>query len=150
MSWRRGQTYSQDLRDRVLDAGGSARQVAARFGVSVSYVVKARQRLSRAGAATPRPQKPPVLRLLVHLHAAIAAEMVRRPDTTIAELRDWLAREHNVSASMGTVWKTLSRLGLTLKKVDQGGRAGARRYRSGASTLARTAARAKARKTHLS
>ena len=59
MSWRRGQTYSQDLRDRVLAANTlSARQAADRFGVSVSYVVKARQRLARTGLATPRPQKP--------------------------------------------------------------------------------------------
>jgi transposase len=116
MRWRRGQTYSQDLRERVLAAEGSARQVAARFGVSVSYVVKARQRRSRDGSDTPRPQKPPVIRLLVHLHAAIAAEMAGRPETTIAELRDWLRRKHGVNASMGTVWNTLSRLGLTLKK----------------------------------
>jgi transposase len=116
MSWRRGQTYSQDLRDRVLNAEGSARQVAERFGVSVSYVVKARQRRDRFGATTPRPQKPPVARLLVHLHEAIAAEIARRPETTIAEMRDWLQRQHGVLAGMGTVWKTLSRLGLTLKK----------------------------------
>ena len=116
MSWRRGQTYSQDLRDRVLKAEGSARQVAARFGVSVSYVVKARQRRARFGSVTPRPQKPPVARLLVPLHAAVAAEMARRPEATIAEMRDWLHREHGVLASMGTVWKTLSQLGLTLKK----------------------------------
>ena len=63
MRWRRGQTYSQDLRERVLAAEGSARQLAARFGVSVSYVVKARQRRSRDGSDTPRPQKPPVIRL---------------------------------------------------------------------------------------
>jgi transposase len=116
MSWRRGQTYSQDLRDRVLSAAGSSRQVAARFGVSVSYVIKARQRQVRAGSSTPRPQKPPVVRLLVHLHGAIAAQMASVPETTIAELRDWLLCEHRVSASMGTVWNTLSRLGLTLKK----------------------------------
>ena len=116
MSWRRGQTYSQDLRDRVLCAEGGARAVASRFGVSVSYVVKARQRLACTGAATPRPQKPPVVRLLVHLHEAIAAEMAARSETTIAELREWLLRQHGVSASMGTVWATLSRLGLTLKK----------------------------------
>src|SRR5215210_7712776 len=60
MAWRRGQTYSQDLRDRVLAADAlTARQAAERFGVSVSYVVKARQRLVRTGAPTPRPQKPP-------------------------------------------------------------------------------------------
>jgi len=59
MSWRRGQAYSQDLRDRVLAANTlSAREAAERFEVSVSYVVKARQRLARTGSATPRPQKP--------------------------------------------------------------------------------------------
>jgi transposase len=36
-------------------------------------------------------------------------------------LRDWLLRQHGVSAAMGTVWSTLSRLGLTLKKVDPRG-----------------------------
>ena len=54
MAWRRGQTYSQDLRDRVLAAEElTARRVAERFGVSVSHVVKARQRLVRTGAPTP-------------------------------------------------------------------------------------------------
>ncbi len=119
MSWRRGQTYCQDLRDRVLNAEGSARQVAARSRVSVSYVVKARQRQTRTGAATPRPQKPPVVRLLVHLHDAVAAEMANRPETTLAELRDWLMRRHDVSVSMGTVWKTLSRPKLTLKSRSE-------------------------------
>jgi hypothetical protein len=54
MSWRRGQTYSQDLRKRVLGAEGSARHVVARFGVSVSYVVKARQHQARTGSLTSR------------------------------------------------------------------------------------------------
>ena len=44
-SWRRGQAYSQHLRDRVLGRPElTARQAAERFGVSVSYVVKARAR----------------------------------------------------------------------------------------------------------
>jgi transposase len=44
-SWRRGQAYSRDLRERVFAADHlSARRAADRFGVSVSYVVKARQR----------------------------------------------------------------------------------------------------------
>ena len=38
MSWRRGQAYGQDLRDRVLAvAGDPIRVVAARFGVSPSW-----------------------------------------------------------------------------------------------------------------
>ena len=43
MVWRRGQSYSGDLRTRVLnsvDGGMGARAVAALFQVSVSYVYK--------------------------------------------------------------------------------------------------------------
>ena len=39
-----GQAYGQDLRDRVLNAKGSIREVALRFGVSESYVARARSR----------------------------------------------------------------------------------------------------------
>jgi hypothetical protein len=38
------------------------------------------------------------------------------PDATLAELRRWLCQTHNVSASNGLMWKTLSRLELTYKK----------------------------------
>ena len=34
MVWDIGQAYGQDLRSRVLNAKGSIREVAARFGVS--------------------------------------------------------------------------------------------------------------------
>jgi transposase len=36
-------------------------------------------------------------------------------DVTIAELRTWILREHGVSISHAVMWKTLARLGLTLK-----------------------------------
>ena len=39
MTWRKGQAYGQDLRDRVLAVPGLLREVAERFGVSASYVV---------------------------------------------------------------------------------------------------------------
>ncbi len=60
----------------------------------------------------PRPQKP-VIWLLMYLHSAIEAQMTSVPETTIAELRDWLLHEHDFNASIGTAWNTLSRLGLT-------------------------------------
>ena len=56
MGWRRGQAYSQDLRDRVLAAEGTAEVVSTRFGVSRSYVIKARQRRDRLGDASAGPQ----------------------------------------------------------------------------------------------
>lgn len=51
MGWRSGQSYSQDLRDRVLgavDGGMAVRQVAVTFQVSIAYIYKAliRRRLS--------------------------------------------------------------------------------------------------------
>lgn len=42
MAWQRGQAYGQDLRDRVLAAEGSIREVAQRFAVSDSYVARVR------------------------------------------------------------------------------------------------------------
>jgi transposase len=38
-------------------------------------------------------------------------------DATLDELRAWLREAHGVSASMGLMWNTLVRLGLTLKKT---------------------------------
>lgn len=56
MVWRKGQAYSQDLRDRVLvavDEGERVYEVAAQFRVSVSYIYKALERREQTGAATP-------------------------------------------------------------------------------------------------
>ena len=121
MVWRRGRTYPQDLRDRVLSADAlTARQAAERFGASVSYVVKARQRLVRTGAPTPRPQKPPTARKLAPFRAALQERVARAPDATLAEHREWLAEAHGVVAGVTTVWKTLRQLKLTRKKSRSG------------------------------
>ncbi len=120
MAWRSGQAYSDDLRSRVLEAGGSARAVAARFGVSVAYVVKARQRRDRHGELSARPQVSHTPRLLAGLHDAIAAQVRARDEATLDELRGWLREVHGVSVSMGLMWNTLARLGLTLKKSRSG------------------------------
>jgi len=72
MGWRRGMALSQDLRERVLAVAGPSREVAARFGVSVSYVVKARARLRDTGDGAARPPGgtvPP--RLLGHEEALL-------------------------------------------------------------------------------
>jgi transposase len=117
MAWRRGQALGQDLRDRVLaDAGRPSREVAARFGVSVSYVVKARRRLREAGEASARPQRNHVPPRLRPHHEAIRAEVAARPSATVAELRAWLAAVHGASVGHAAMWRTLDRLGLTRKK----------------------------------
>jgi transposase len=120
MSWRSGQAYSQDLRDRVLaavDGGLRVREAAPLFRVSISYIYKALERRALTGETKPSArgglQRPPVLSgheaaLLTHLRA--------NPDATLAELRRWLFETRGVSISVGALWNGLDRLGWTLKK----------------------------------
>jgi transposase len=120
MAWRRGQAYGPDLRARVLaalDAGATVREAAARFAVSPSYCAKVRLRRGATGEVEARPQRgghrP---RLLAPHEAALRARLDEDRDATLAGLRAWLRREHGVSASIGTVWASLARMGLTHKK----------------------------------
>lgn len=119
MGWRRGRALSQDLRDRVLADPGPSREVAARFGVSASYVVKARGRRRDTGDDAARPQRNHVPPRLAAHEEALRAEVARRPSATCDELRAWAA-ERGVSVSRTAVWRTLDRLGLTHKKSRSG------------------------------
>jgi transposase len=115
--WRRGRAYSQDLRDRVLSAEGvGSGKVAGRYGVSSSYVVKARQRRDRLGEVTPGAQRSHTPAKLAGHYDTITAQVARQPDMTLDELRAWILAELGTSVSVSTVWSTLRRLGLTLKK----------------------------------
>ena len=122
MGHRNGQAYSQDLRDRVFEAvddGFGVYDVAGMFRVSASYIyrVLARRHVTgetSAGCSGGGRRSP---KLQAH-EAAIGHRIAATPDTTIAELRAWLLAEHGVSASYGTVWKTLARLRLTYKKSN--------------------------------
>lgn len=121
MGWVRGRSYAQDLRDRVLAVDElSSRDAAERFSVSESYVVKVRQRRDRTGVLTTKPRgyrRPP---RVAGLEPMIRAEVERRPSATLDDLRAWLLGTHRVSVSMGTMWKALRDLGLTLKKSRSG------------------------------
>jgi transposase len=119
MLWRRGKSYSQDLRERVLaasEAGSRVGEIATVFRVSVSYVSKVVSRLRNSGERSARPQRCHVPAKLAGLHEQIRAEVTARPDATLAELRSWLSQTHRVSVSEGVLHGTLARLDLTLKK----------------------------------
>ena len=120
MAWRQGQSYSEDLRARVLTAvdGGMAARAAARmFRVSVSYIYKALIRRRRTGETTAssrrghRPRK-----LSPSQEAALAAHIEAHPDLTLAALQAWLLAEHGVRLSNGAMWSAVARLGLSFKK----------------------------------
>lgn len=116
MAWHRGQAYGQDLRDRVLGAPGSIAQIAARFGVSPSYVSRARARRRQLGVDTPGEQRCHVRLKLAGLEQALAAQVAACNHAKIDDLRAWAAAEHGVTVSHGAMHKVLARLGLRLKK----------------------------------
>jgi transposase len=124
MVWRQGQSYSADLRARVLaavDGGMAARAAAALFRVSVSYICKALIRRRRTGqviASTRRGHRP--RKLSPAQEAALAAHIEAHPDLTLAALQTWLLAEHGVRLLNGTMWSAVARLGLSFKKRRSG------------------------------
>ena len=100
MVWRQGQSYSQDLRARVLaaiDGGMSARSAASVFRVSVSYIYKAllrRRRTGEVSASSGRGHRP--RKLTPTQEAALASHIMAHPDLTLAVLQTWLLEEHSV------------------------------------------------------
>jgi transposase len=119
MGWVSGQSYSDDLRARVLaavDRGGRVYEIAPLFEVSVSYIYKAlaRRRLHSIETALPKTGRPG-RKLDAHLDA-LAAHVSAHPDATLAELTAWSARERGVTVCVATMWATLEALDLSHKK----------------------------------
>lgn len=128
MGWRSGQSYSQDLRDRILaavDGGMAARRAAATFGVSPSYIYKALIRRRLTGDSGPNPNRGHRRRKLTpDQEAALAAQIKERRGTTLMQLQAWLLAEHGVTLSTGATWQAVRRLGLSFKKTAARRRAG--------------------------
>jgi transposase len=123
MGWKRGQAYSPDLRSRVMsavDEGMDVAEAAELFKVDRSYIYKALIRRRLTGETTARAQRCHMEQKLAPYHEAIRARVVAVPDATLDELRAWLLEVHGVSSSLGGMWTTLDRLGLTLKKRRAG------------------------------
>ena len=104
-----------DLRTRVLadcDAGLAAKEVAAKFRVSRSWVNRLVQRRRETGQVGPRQQKVFKKQALAGQEDRLRALVDAQPDRTLAELREALPS----SASLSSVCRALDRLALTLKK----------------------------------
>lgn len=112
--------YSQDLRDRVIDAalsGVSARQVAARFGVVDATAIVRVRRARESGERTARKQGKPRRSKLDPHREYLLGLIAETPDLTISELLERLLADCSVRASRATPWTFLDRCGLTFKKV---------------------------------
>ena len=112
--------FSRDLRLRLVKAyeeGASARQVAERFEVSPSAVVKLTQRVRATGSIEPTRiggyRKP-----LLADHATSLRDLVATwKGITLAELQHEIVERGGPKVSLQTVWSMLRRLGLTHKKI---------------------------------
>src|SRR5881396_657883 len=112
MAWRQGQSYSEDLRARVLaavDAGMAARAAARVFRALIR-----RRRTGEVSASSRRGHRP--RKLTLAQEAALAAHITAQPDLTLAVLQTWLLEEHAVRLSNGAIWSAVARLGLSFKK----------------------------------
>ncbi len=131
--------YSQDLRDRVIDAvvkgGESRRSAARRFGVSEASAVKWLQRFERLGdrghAVLGGYRKSRIKRHRDWLLAVVAAE----PDLTLAALCGRLAAEHGLKTDTGTLSRFLTGDGISFKKKRAAQRAGPARRGAAAGEL---------------
>ena len=111
--------YSVDLRERVVravEAGASCRAAAAKFAVSVSFVVKLMQRWRRRGTVAPDRyggwKRSPLSAHADRVLALVAA----RPDLTLEELRGGLAAERRRGPAARRSVGSSTTTGLTRKK----------------------------------
>jgi transposase len=110
--------YSVDLRERVVRAvagGASRRATAAKFEVSVSFVIKLMQRWLRRGTVQPD-RIGGWKRATLAAHAErVRALVAAAPDLTLAELKSRLEAE-GIAVSRSSVGRFLVAAGLTRKK----------------------------------
>ena len=108
--------YSLDLRKRVVRACESGMPVAAvatRFDVSVAWVYRLMQRRRDTGSIEPRKQTKFRRRSLsTDEEVRLVFLITVQPDATLAELQQALPTR----AALSTLWRTIDRLGLTVKK----------------------------------
>ena len=110
---------STDLRERLVAAvkdGMSRRRAAAHFRVGVSSAIRWVAQADATGDVRPKPMGGD------HRSAAIEAQaetilslLAERPDTTLAEFQEALAKK-GFSFSVSTIWRFFDRRELTLKK----------------------------------
>jgi transposase len=109
--------YSNDLRERVAaavdHAEGSLRQIARRFRVSLSFVVRLLQRRRHADTLDPLPHGGGPTPVLGPDDRQRLAELIReQPDATLEQLR----QRGGFRCSLTTLWRAVCDLDLTFKK----------------------------------
>ncbi len=113
--------YSVDLRQTVIEtyeAGGiTQRELAARFRVSLYFVIKLLRRWRNDQTFAPKPRGANVLpRLTPEIMKFLDETLRQECDLTLAELTKRVAEKYQVTVSPKTLSRMLVREGLGLKK----------------------------------
>jgi len=114
--------YSQDLRDRVINAalaGMPALQAAAQFRIGLATAIRWVRQVRETGDRRPGRQGKPRRSKLDPHRDYIVGLIEAAPDITISEMLDKLASDRDVRAARATLWVFLDRCGLTFKKSQR-------------------------------
>ena len=112
------QSYSQDLRDRVLRAlsrGEGPSAIAQRFEVSRFYVYQVRDREQESGVRTSFQIGGHRRSRLEEAEPALRSWIAAEPGLTLEELRERLAVQ-GIAIKIGALWHQLNKWNLTFKK----------------------------------
>jgi transposase len=120
--------YSQDLRDRVIDAverGEMSRRAAARrYEISESVAIKWLERVERHGSREPIGHGGHRASKLMPHRAFLEAARAEKTDITLSALCDRLLCERGVKSDTSMMSRFFRRLGVTFKKDVCRARAG--------------------------
>src|SRR5271163_1595395 len=112
--------YSQDLRNRVIDAvtkGEMSRRAAARrYEISESVAIKWLERVERKGSREPVGHGGHRASKLMPHRDFLEAARSERPDITLQTLCDRLLSERTVKADTSMMSRFFRRIGVTVKK----------------------------------
>lgn len=113
--------YSLDLRQRIVEAADQSEQtqaqVAATFGVDLTFVKKLLRQRREHGTIAPLPHGGGRTAALDSAAlAGLRAQVQEQPDASLAELQEHLKENQGVLVSQATVTRALQKLQLRRKK----------------------------------
>ena len=131
------QSYSQDLRERVLwalDRGERPSSIARRLEVSRVWVYQVRNRAQKSGKRTSFQIGGHRRSRVAELESVLRAWIEAEPDLALSELSARLAKQ-DVLIKPGALWHQLNKWNLTFKKNPARQRARARRRAASAASM---------------
>lgn len=132
------QTYSQDLRDRVLRALAREErptEIARRFEVSRQWVYQVRNQFAATGARSSLQRGGYRKSRLSGMESTLIAWLKDDPGLTLAQLSERLGTQ-GIAIKIPALWHQMNRWGLSLKKNPARQRARATGRATGARNLA--------------